>query len=108
MIILGIALVALGEGLAIFSELLSCHDISKSNIINMLILITIAGFPLIFGYIILYKEFGNIWAVSVCSVTSILVSEPILVYAVFREPPSYGAIVGMILGAIGFACALTF
>lgn len=107
--ITGGLLIALGEYMAIYSELLGVKN-SGSNwgIAKATIWITVAGLPLIAGYIIAYKGFGKIWPVSVISVVAILFSEPILNFYMMQEAPTPGAVVGFILGVIGLICALTF
>jgi hypothetical protein len=107
--VVGGLLIALGEYLAIYSELLGvkCMD-SASGIWKAFLWITLAGVPLIAGYILAYKGFGKIWPVSVISVVAILLSEPVLNIWMLNEQPTTGAIVGFILGAIGLVCALTF
>jgi hypothetical protein len=55
-----------------------------------------------------YRVFKNIWIVSAISITSILITEPILNYLIFHELPTKGALAGLILGVIGFVLALLF
>jgi hypothetical protein len=53
-----------------------------------------------------FRAFQNIWIVSVSSITSILIIEPLVSYAFFRQSPTTGAFIGLVFGAIGFAAAL--
>ncbi len=60
------------------------------------------------GYILGYKSFQNIWIVSALSITSILIIEPILGYALFQQLPTKGAFLGLILAVIGFIVTLIY
>ena len=103
-------LIATGEYLAIYSELLGVKaGGSRMDIWKAFLWITLAGVPLIAGYIIAYAGFEEkIWPVSVISVVAILITEPILNTWMMHQTPTPGAVVGFILGAIGLVCALTF
>ena len=50
---------------------------------------------------------GNIWLISVASITSILIVEPLVAYLVFHEMPTRGTVIGLILGVLGFISTLT-
>jgi hypothetical protein len=76
--------------------------------LKMFLVMVIAGGFLIAGYMLGFRAFKNIWVVSVISITSILVIEPILAYAVFRQMPTTGAIVGFVFGVLGAIAALFF
>lgn len=65
-----------------------------------------AGFGLLLAYVLGIKAFKNIWVVSVISITSIVIAEPILIYAVFRELPTRGALIGFVLGVVGLLSAV--
>lgn len=66
------------------------------------LLMAVAGAFLIGGYMIGYNAFRNIWIVSVISVTSILIVEPVLAYTICRELPTRGALIGFVFGMVGF------
>jgi hypothetical protein len=110
--ILVIFLILIGEGIAIYSEILA----SKQHVIfslpfwqvflKMFIVMTVGGGLLILGYILGYDAFRNIWIVGVISITSILILEPILAWTIFKESPTRGALIGLIFGALGFAASL--
>lgn len=107
-----IIFIFLGEALAIFAEMVaartkisSFQNISKI-FFSTFIFIVAGGLLLILGYILGFKEFKNIWIVSVISITSILIIEPILAFAIFRQLPTRGAILGLVLGILGFLSAL--
>ncbi|MEK6962898.1 MAG: hypothetical protein AABX70_00620 [Nanoarchaeota archaeon] len=107
-------LIFLGEGLAIYAELIATknHNISSQPFLQaflkMFPLAIVAGGLLIAGYILGYKSFKNIWIVSALSITSILIIEPILDYTLFSQLPTKGAFVGLILGVIGFIVTLIY
>jgi hypothetical protein len=79
---------------------------SKILTIKMFIIIVFAGVFLIVGYMMGFSAFKNIWIVSVASITSILIIEPILAYTVFQQLPTKGAIIGLILGILGFISSM--
>jgi hypothetical protein len=72
----------------------------------MFLIIACAGALLIGGYILGYSAFKNIWIVSVLSMTSILVTEPFISYAIFHQLPTKGAWLGLGFGVIGSLCAI--
>ena len=61
----------------------------------------IAAALLVYGYIFGYQVFKNIWTVTAMSVAGILVVEPLVAWLLFREMPTTGAGIVLILGAIG-------
>jgi len=110
--ILVILLIFLGEALAIYAEIIA----AKSNAIkpNYFLQIFLKGFMIIIvggalligGYMLGFKHFKNIWIVTVISITSILIVEPILNYIIFQQLPTRGAIIGLIFGLLGFISAI--
>ena len=64
-------------------------------------LICIAGISLVLAYWLGYQGTGNIWVVTVASLTLLLILEPIVIYAILKELPGRGAIIGFSLGAAG-------
>jgi hypothetical protein len=112
--ILVLILIFIGETLSIYAEMVG----AKSNYIvsqpflqiflKMFLLITIAGGFLIAGYMLGFNAFKNIWIVSVASITSILIVEPILAWTIFHQVPTIGAIMGFALGAIGLFLSIFF
>jgi hypothetical protein len=64
-------------------------------------LICIAGISLVLAYWLGYQGTGNIWVVTVASLTLLLILEPIVIYAMLKELPGRGAIIGFSLGAAG-------
>ncbi|MEM5778032.1 MAG: hypothetical protein QXK49_00160 [Candidatus Aenigmatarchaeota archaeon] len=63
---------------------------------------------LILGYIFGFSSFKNIWIVSIISITSILISEPILAYTFFHQMPTTGALIGLVFGVLGFISTIIF
>jgi len=110
--ILILILIFLGESLSIYAEMVG----AKSNHLQtqpfwlifwkMFLIITVAGGFLIAGYMLGFTTFNNIWIVSVISITTILIVEPILAWTFFHQFPTKGALIGFILGAIGLFSAI--
>ena len=110
--ILTIALLFIGESLAIYAEIAGAkyHDLNNSPLwqifLKMFLLVAVAGGFLIAGYMLEFNAFKNIWIVSATSITSILIAEPIISWTLFHQMPTTGAIVGLALGALGFIFAI--
>jgi hypothetical protein len=110
--ILSLILLFVGEALCVYAEVTAAQshaaDPSRftSDFFRGFAWITLAGALLIVGYMMGYASFRNIWIITVASITSILVAEPTLTYAVFREVPGRGPVVGLILGALGLVATL--
>ena len=112
--ILVLILIFLGEALSIYAEMVG----ARSNFFTsepfwqifskMFLLIILAGGFLIAGYMLGFDVFKNIWIVSVASITSILIVEPILAWVIFQQVPAIGAIIGFTLGAIGLFFSIFF
>jgi hypothetical protein len=105
--IITIILLFVGESLAIYSEIagankiIAQNKISAGTFLQFFVLITLAGVPLLFGYFIGIQVFKNIWIVSITSILSILIVEPVLAYVIFKQFPTNGALIGFVLGAVG-------
>ncbi|MCX6755164.1 MAG: hypothetical protein NT068_01300 [Candidatus Nomurabacteria bacterium] len=110
--IISVALLFLGESLAIYTEVIAAHSYQNnlfwSIFIKMFILMTIAGGLLVAGYMFAFKGFKDIWIVSVISITSILFMEPIINYLIFHELPSRGTAIGFIFGILGLVSMVIF
>lgn len=103
---LSLALMIFGEVLTIYSEVyaskLPGHPIDTPlAFLKPMLLISIAGICLVFAYWLGYQGTGNIWVVTVASLTLLLILEPIVIYAMLKELPGRGAIIGFLLGAAG-------
>jgi drug/metabolite transporter (DMT)-like permease len=110
--IFSVLLLFLGEGLIIYAEIHSAKMFYTQNrpfwfVLSRVGLIAlISTFMLLSGYMFGLQAFKNIWIVTVISVTSILLTEPILTYSITHELPTKGAIAGLILGFIGLILTL--
>lgn len=71
------------------------------------ILVSIIGVCfLIYGYTFGYQAFKNIWIVTAISIGGILVVEPIVAWLLFREMPTTGAFIALVLGVIGIITSI--
>ena len=109
--VLAVVLLIVGEVVTIYAELCAAKlpnngSASLVGLIRPFLLIAFAGVCLILAYWMGYHVVGNIWVVTIASLTSILILEPIVVFAMFKEMPSRGAIIGFILGTLGFIAAV--
>lgn len=110
--ILVILLLVAGEALSIYAELIGAHQYSLHQgsfwpvFFRMFLVIALAGAFLVAGFTLGYGAFKNIWIVSVLSLTSILVTEPLISYAIFHELPTRGAWFGLAFGLMGCVSAM--
>jgi hypothetical protein len=105
-------LMIFGEILTIYSEVYASKLPSRPLetpliFLKPIILICIAGISLIFAYWLGYQATGNIWVVTAASLTLLLILEPIVIYAMLKELPGRGALIGFILGATGLIATAT-
>ncbi|MBV9159561.1 MAG: hypothetical protein JO019_03125 [Candidatus Kaiserbacteria bacterium] len=109
-----LVLIFFGEALLIAVELIASKrgvvSISEGGAFYSLVFlaIVIAGVALVGGYMLGYANLKNIWIIVVISIGSILIVEPFMTALVFREAPTLGAGVGLVLGAAGIISALLF
>ncbi len=103
-----IVLLFLGESLAIYSEVIAARNIHTftATFWKMSAVMTLAGLLLIAGYMLGLKYLNNIWIVGAVSIASIIITEPLITYAIFHELPSRGALIGLVLGILGLLSAL--
>lgn len=112
--ILSISLLFFGEALIIYAEILSAKMFYTQNqpfwfvISRVGAIAFISTFMLLCGYMFGLAAFKNIWIVTVISITSILLAEPILTYTVTHQMPTKGAVAGLILGLIGLIITLVW
>jgi len=112
--VLVLVLLFIGEGLSIYAEMIGAKNNYVASqpflqiFLKMLLLIALAGGFLIAGYMLGFNAFKNIWIVSVASITSILIVEPILAWTIFHQIPTIGTIIGFILGAIGLFLSIFY
>lgn len=97
-----LGLMVLGEFCAIYSEVVTARlaqtgSSSSEEFVLPIVLMCFAGFCLLGAYWLGYVAVGDIWIVTVVSVTSLLLLEPVVVH----EAPGRGALIGFVLGALG-------
>lgn len=110
-IVISLILMIFGEILTIYSEVYASRLPGKAlenpaMFLKPIIWICIAGVCLIFAYWLGYQGTGNIWVVTVASLTLLLILEPFVIYAMLKELPGRGALIGFILGALGLIATL--
>ena len=104
---LGIFILIAGEVITIAAEIYGAKFFGlgmggfKSVFWKLALPITFGGLLLLAGYMLSMQSFKNIWIVTVISISSIIISEPILNYAITRQTPTRGALIGFILGIFG-------
>ncbi|MFL1480653.1 hypothetical protein [Pseudomonas grimontii] len=96
----------LGEFCAIYSEVVTAKLAHTGNgswegFVLPVVLMCFAGLCLLGAYWLGYVAVGDIWIVTVVSVTSLLLLEPVVVWSLFQEAPGRGALIGFVLGALG-------
>lgn len=110
-VITSLILMIFGEILTIYSEVYASKLPDRPMetpliFLKPMILISIAGISLVFAYWLGYQGTGNIWVVTVASLTLLLILEPIVIYAMLKELPERGALIGFFLGAAGLIAAV--
>lgn len=111
--ILAILLIFAGEVFSIGAQLLASKRVVNGTegagvfLMWMLVLGAIGGVSIVAGYILGYLHFKNIWVVTAISIGSIVVFEPILALILFKQVPTMGAAIGIVLGVLGIISALT-
>jgi len=87
-----LGLMIVGEFCAIYSEVVTAR---------LAQVMCFAGLCLLGAYWLGYRAVGDIWVVTVVSVTSLLLLEPVVIWGLFQEFPGRGALIGFCLGALG-------
>jgi hypothetical protein len=95
----------IGETLCIYSELLIARGASFAW---TFFLITLAGIPLLYGYRVGAETANSVWPVFVVSIASIVIVEPLLIWAMLRDRPSLGSVAGFACGVLGMFLALKY
>ncbi len=109
---LAVALIFVGELLAVGAEMVGARDVAAGGgsfwliFSKMFGVMALGGALLVGGYMLGYRAFQNIWIVTAVSIGSILLVEPILAWTLFHELPTRGAVVGIVLGVGGILSAL--
>lgn len=112
-VIFSFLILVVGEGLNIWAEMLSAKLPGAHSLLeyknSVLFLMVFAGCSfLLLGYSVGYGVSKDIWTVTVASVVAILVVEPVLAYFFFNQLPQKGALIGLILGFIGFIATIVW
>ena len=104
-----VSLLLAGESLAIWAEVsFACNRSGASLGRSILVhgaMMAVATIGLLGGYRLCLTLLGNIWAVSVLSIVTILVAEPAATWMISHEPPSWRAVAGLVLGGLGLLVA---
>lgn len=108
---IALLLIFLGESVSILAEVLLASAAAAGAPLYVpfalsFLAIALAGVMLVAGYMTGISVLRNIWAVSVVSIASILIVEPLSDYLVFLQLPTTGALVGFILAACGLLADL--
>lgn len=106
-----VGLMVLGEFCAIYSEVVAARlahtgNTSWPDLAFPVLIMCFAGICLIGAYWLGYLAVGDIWMITVVSVTSLLLLEPLVIWSVFRELPGRGTLIGCCLGALGMLSAV--
>ncbi len=102
--VLAVLLLLCGEAVSIGAELVASKRVVAhtgdylSIFLWATLAIVIGGALLVAGYMLGYVYVKNIWVIAAVSVGSILIVEPILILILFREVPTTGALIGLVLG----------
>lgn len=101
-----LGLMVIGEFCAIYSEVVTAKlaqagDGSWQALTMPVVLMCFAGLCLLGAYWLGYRAVGDIWVVTVVSITSLLLLEPVVIWGLFHEAPGRGALIGFCLGALG-------
>lgn len=100
--IIGLLCVIAGEFLSIYGEMIGSKYgwANSSLLIKPAIFMIIGWLTLLFGYMLAYAGFKNIWVVTVVSITAILILEPLLARLFFHEIPTTGSVIGFACGVV--------
>lgn len=104
--VFALGLMVVGEFCAIYSEVVTAKLAQTGSgsweaFLLPVMLMCFAGLCLLGAYWLGYVVVGDIWVVTVVSVVSLLLLEPVVVWFLFQEVPGRGALIGFCLGALG-------
>ena len=107
-----ILLIYLGEALIIGSEVITAKFAlvkhASTPFLTLAILIAAIGSAMtVLGYFVGIKIFKSIWVITIICLTSIIILEPFIIYFLTGELPGRGALIGFVLGTLGFVATLT-
>jgi hypothetical protein len=110
--ILPLVLILLGEAISVYCEI-AFIKANKNNgnvfswgiFIKMVLIMLVAVILLLLGYFFGYINIKNVWLISIISVVSILLAEPLIILSLLKEIPSKGSIIGFILAVVGLIIA---
>lgn len=105
--LVGPIVIAASEILAIYAEVASAKSPTIRSVLWNFIPVTVAGIGLVSGYAITAHAYKSVWAASVASIGSVLVTEPIVILLVSGERPTTQALIGFLLGAAGMIVTLS-
>jgi hypothetical protein len=108
---LAVLLIFIGEVIMIYAQIGGARANSVSHpgkavFIKFFILAGVGIWLTLSGYIFGLPVFKNIWVISVISISSILIVEPIAIYVMTQQLPTRGGLVGFILGALGLLATI--
>jgi hypothetical protein len=107
--LLAIFLVFLGELFAVYAETFAVKfSLWSGGFWKMFLIMVLGGFLLVAGYVLGYRAYQNLWIITVISITTLLIAEPLVILVFFKQIPTVGAIIGFILGIIGLFCSIFF
>lgn len=106
-----VGLMVLGEFCAIYSEVVVARlahsgNTSGAELALPVLIMCLGGICLLAAYWLGYVAVGDIWIITVVSVTSLLLLEPLVIWALFQQAPGRGALIGFCLGALGMFSAV--
>ena len=104
--VFALGVMVVGEFCAIYSEVVTAKLAQAGSgswevFVLPVVLMCFAGLCLLGAYWLGFVVVGDIWNVTVVSVTSLLLLEPVVVWALFHEAPGRGALIGFCLGVLG-------
>lgn len=106
--LIAVILIVLGEIFSILAEVAAAKYFSNTSgkfyiiFAKALPVMVLSVLLLLAGYMLGLRSFKNIWIVSAISITSILIAEPIINFAVMNQMPTRGSLIGLIFGILGF------
>jgi len=104
-----VLLVFVGELLAIYAETFVIkYKVFSIGFWNMILLMCVGGVFLVFGYVLGYRAFHNLWFVTAISIGTLLVVEPLLLRFLLDQVPNTSSTIAFTLGVLGIIIATFF